>query len=129
MFDYPSKAKATLATAAEQGVYVDPATVDPAVNEEVDLEKFKTQMEQLSQHIMVHAARVQAAAAAAPNSLAGMVGCSVAALAAAADGLAGVGGRIELVAANAPLAGLGRLRPREVCCEPEARHLSGNQTV
>ena len=75
--------------------------------------KFKSQIELLTEHILGHAARVQAAAAAAPNSLAGVVGCSVAALVAAADGLAAVGGRVQLVSAGAPLAGIGRLRPRE----------------
>ena len=107
------KVKAQLQKAAEDGVYVDPATVDPAANEQVDVEKFRGQLEQLSQHVMVHAAKVQEAAAAAPNSLAGTVGCSIAALVAAADGLSEVGGRVELVTAGAPLIGIGRLRPRE----------------
>jgi len=111
--DKAVQAKAQLQKAAEEGVYLDPSTIDPAANEEVDVEKFRGQLEQLSQHVMAHAARVQEAAAATPNSLAGSVGCSIAALAAAADGLSAVGGRVQLVSAGAPLIGIGRLRPRE----------------
>lgn len=99
------------ASAAAQGYQSGGAGAGAGAAEGGDVAQFRDRFRLLVDHVTQHADRVLEKAGGAMDQLS--PSCCTAGLTAAANGLSEIGGRVMVLSTAAPLAGVGRIRPRD----------------